>query len=80
MKQLSVSDFKQRCLELLDSESLSIEPLALTRHNKVVAIVTEPSSFFSESPLRGSVKYSLADGESLESIQFADQWSLANDT
>ena len=74
MNHLNVSEFKQKCLELVDPDKLAIEPILLTRHNRPVAMVVEPKGYFKESKLRGSVTYCLAPGEKLENITFAEEW------
>jgi hypothetical protein len=71
-RSISVSEFKQRCLELMDTDTLRKQPLAVSRRGKVVAIVSAPDE--TASPLlEGSVKILKKDWET---TGFTTDWQL----
>lgn len=59
-KQITATQFKARCLRLLDEVAESGETLVVTKRGRPVARV-EPSA--PRPDLRGSVKYALSDEE-----------------
>jgi len=72
---ISVSEFKQRCLELIQPEKLRRQPLRISRRGKIVAIVSAPiDNDFENKPLKGSVKI-LKPG--WETVNFVDDWNLS---
>lgn len=73
MKELSVSEFKQKCLRLLTNETLKESSLSISRRGKIVAIVSSPSSSNEETTLKGSVQFLKKDWES---AKFTDEWVL----
>ena len=65
-RTLSATQFKARCLALLDDVAASRRPLLVTKHGKpvarVVAIDDEPS-------LEGSVRFLVDDDELVEPLE-----------
>ena len=65
-RTLSATQFKARCLALLDDVAASRRPLVVTKHGKpvarVVAIDDEPS-------LEGSVRFLVDDDELVEPLE-----------
>lgn len=43
MEEISISEFKAKCLALLDEVNKTKKPLRVTRHGKVIADVVPPS-------------------------------------
>ena len=59
MKQLSATEFKARCLALLENVRRTGEPVEITRHGKPVARIvpcTKDSAGFI-NPLKGSILF-----------------------
>ncbi|MBZ5597775.1 MAG: type II toxin-antitoxin system Phd/YefM family antitoxin [Acidobacteriia bacterium] len=44
MKEVAISEFKAKCLDLLDQVQKTRKPLRITRHGKPVAEVVPPTS------------------------------------
>lgn len=59
MKQLSATEFKAKCLALLDTVKRTREPVEITRHGKPVARIvpctSKPEKFV--NPLKGSIRF-----------------------
>ncbi len=70
-KKINITEFKQRCLELLQPERLKIAPLEVTRHGRVVALVHATQSK-NKIKLKNSVKYLSGD---IAEITFEKEWS-----
>jgi prevent-host-death family protein len=43
MQEISISEFKAKCLALIEEVSKTKKPLRITRHGKVVAEIVAPS-------------------------------------
>ena len=59
MKQLSATEFKAKCLAMLDNVQRTREPVEITRHGKPVARivpVTKDAGDF-VNPLKGSIRF-----------------------
>jgi prevent-host-death family protein len=56
MKEVAISDFKARCLSLLDQVQKTKKPLRITRFGKPVAEVIPPSHDTSGDDWIGSMK------------------------
>jgi prevent-host-death family protein len=59
-REITASQFKARCLRLLDEVAESGEPLVVTKHGRPVARVVPPLGV---DDLRGSVKINMSDEE-----------------
>lgn len=60
MKTITASQFKARCLRLLDEVAETGEPLVITKHGRPVARLEPPAR---PKDLRGSAKLHLPDEE-----------------
>lgn len=60
MKEITATQFKARCLRLLDEVAETGQPLVITKHGRPVARV-EPAA--RREDLRGSVKQLVSDDE-----------------
>lgn len=59
MKQLTATEFKAKCLAILDNVQRTREPAVITRHGKPVARIvpiTHDSADF-VNPLKGSIRF-----------------------
>ena len=56
MKEVAISEFKAKCLALLDEVSKTKKPLRVTRRGKPVAEVVPPSPAQNREKLFGSMK------------------------
>lgn len=54
MKQVSISEFKAKCVSLIEKVNKTKEPLRITRHGKPVAEIVPPSSTARKGKLIGS--------------------------
>jgi prevent-host-death family protein len=60
MREITATQFKARCLRLLDEVAETGEPLVITKHGRAVARLEPPAR---PSDLRGSAKLHLSDEE-----------------
>lgn len=72
-KTLSVSAFKQQCLELLNDQKLREQPITVSRRGKPVAVISAPDMPQASASLIGSVRFLKPQWES---ANFADDWLL----
>ena len=56
MEEVSISEFKAKCLALLEQVRKTRQPLRITRHGKPVAEVVPPSPVVDRSAWIGSMK------------------------
>ena len=69
MKSVSVTEFKSRCLDLLDEVQRSRRAIVITRYGKALAKIVPPTSARHVSnPLKGSV---LFQGDLISPISLA---------
>lgn len=54
MQEISISEFKAKCLALIDEVNKTKKPLRITRHGKVVAEVVPPAPAFRGRKFLGS--------------------------
>lgn len=60
LREITASQFKARCLRLLDEVAESGETLVITKHGRPVARVEPP---LRPDDLRGSIKFNISDDE-----------------
>ena len=60
MREITATQFKARCLRLLDEVAETGEPLVITKHGRAVARLEPPVR---AADLRGSAKLDLSDEE-----------------
>lgn len=56
MEEVSISEFKAKCLALLEQVNKTKKPLRITRHGKPVAEVTPPTAVADRAAWIGSMK------------------------
>jgi prevent-host-death family protein len=77
MRSVAVSEFKARCLALLEDVARTGEPLLVTRRGKPLARVTPSGNVAAARPqdtLRGSVTYA---GDVVEPVFPVTAWNAA---
>jgi prevent-host-death family protein len=59
MKDVTATEFKSRCLALIDEVHRTRHPLRITRHGKPVAEIVPPSAVADQdsNPLKGSILF-----------------------
>lgn len=60
LREITATQFKARCLRLLDEVAESGETLVITKHGRPVARVEPPMR---PDDLRGSIKFNISDDE-----------------
>jgi len=70
MRQISVSEFKARCLGLLDEVATTGEPIVVTKRGTPIAQVT---SLEPNAPLEGGVTFLVDDHELLAALSDWDE-------
>ncbi|HXR31737.1 MAG TPA: type II toxin-antitoxin system Phd/YefM family antitoxin [Solirubrobacterales bacterium] len=63
LREISASQFKARCLRLLDEVAETGETLVITKHGRPVARVEPP---LRADDLQGSVKFDISDDELID--------------
>lgn len=63
---ISVTEFKAKCLEILREVNEDHVSYIITKHNKVVAEVNPPQSVDQENPLKGTILY---EGDLISSVE-----------
>ena len=59
MEEVSISEFKAKCLALLEQVNKTKQPLRITRHGKPVAEVVPPTAVVDRAALFGSMRNSI---------------------
>jgi prevent-host-death family protein len=80
MEEVSISEFKAKCLALLDQVNKTKKPLRITRHGKPVAEVVPPSSVLDRSAWIGSMKGRMEIlGDIISPASDEDEWEALRD-
>ncbi len=79
MIEVSISEFKARCLALLEQVRTTHEPIRVTRHGKPVAEVVPPSPAVDRSKWMGSLKDSKIIGDIISPANDKDEWKALRD-
>jgi prevent-host-death family protein len=80
MDQISISEFKAKCLALLEQVNKTKKPLRITRHGKPVAEVVPPSSVQDRSAWIGSMKDRMEIlGDIISPAADEDEWEVLRD-
>jgi prevent-host-death family protein len=81
MEEVSISEFKAKCLALLDQVNKTKKPLRITRHGKPVAEVVPPSSSVQDrSAWIGSMKGRMEIlGDIISPASDEDEWEALRD-
>jgi prevent-host-death family protein len=80
VKQVAISEFKAKCLSLLEQVQRTREPLRITRHGKAVAEVVPTREEIGREAMFGSMKGSITIlGDILSPADDADDWEVLRD-
>ena len=80
MEEISISEFKAKCLALLEQVRRTRKPLRITRHGKPVAEVNPPSREFSRADMAGSLKGKTRIlGDIISPATEEDEWEVLRD-
>ena len=80
MEEVSISEFKAKCLALLERVNKTKKPLRITRHGKPVAEVVPPSPAEDRSAWIGSMKGRMEIlGDIISPAADEDEWEVLRD-
>jgi prevent-host-death family protein len=80
MEEVSISEFKAKCLALLEQVRKTKKPLRITRHGKPVAEVVPPSVVHDRAAWIGSLKDSvIIKGDIISPANDEDEWEVLRD-
>jgi prevent-host-death family protein len=77
MTEVSISEFKAKCLALLEQVRRTRQPIRITRHGKPVAEVVPPAPPFDRAAWIGSMKDSMEIvGDIMSPANDEDEWEV----
>jgi prevent-host-death family protein len=80
MKEVSISEFKAKCLALLETVRRTRQPIRITRHGKPVAEVVPPTALQDRASWIGSLKDSIIfKGDIISPANDEDEWEVLRD-
>jgi prevent-host-death family protein len=80
MEEISISEFKAKCLALLEQVNKTKKPLRITRHGKPVAEVIPPAPIVDRAAWIGSMKDSMEIvGDIISPANDEDEWEVLRD-
>ncbi len=80
MEEIPISEFKAKCLALLEQVRKSKQPIRITRHGKPVAEVVPPSPVADRSAWIGSMKGRMKIlGDIISPAADEDEWEVMRD-
>jgi prevent-host-death family protein len=80
MEEISISEFKAKCLALLEQVNKTKKPLRITRHGKPVAEVVPPSPVVDRLAWIGSMKGQMEIlGDIISPASDEDEWEVLRD-
>jgi prevent-host-death family protein len=80
MQEVAISEFKAKCLALLDQVSKTKKPIRVTRFGKPVADVMPPASVQGRAAWIGSMKDSMEIvGDIISPANEEDEWEALRD-
>jgi len=80
MVEVPISEFKAKCLALLEQVRRTRQPLRITRHGKPVAEVIPPSASVDRAKWIGSMKGKIKIERDIVSPAFArEEWEMLRD-
>lgn len=80
MEEIPISQFKAKCLALLEQVRKTKKPIRITRHGKPVAEVVPPSAVQDRSSWIGSMKGSVEIlGDIISPASDEDEWEALRD-
>jgi prevent-host-death family protein len=80
MEEIAISEFKAKCLALLERVRKTRKPICITRHGTPVAEVVPPSSIANRAAWIGSMKDSVEIlGDIISPANEASEWEVLRD-
>ncbi len=79
MVNIPISEFKAKCLALLEQVRRTRQPIRITRHGKPVAEIVPPSPTVDRAKLIGSMKDSKILGDIISPANDEDEWEVLRD-
>ena len=80
MIEIAISEFKAKCLALLEQVRRTRQPIRITRHGKPVAEVVPPAPAVDRSSMFGSMKDSITiKGDIISPADEEDDWEVLHD-
>ncbi len=79
MIEVAISEFKAKCLALLEQVRRTRQPTRITRHGKPVAEVVPPAPVLDRSSMFGSIKDSKILGDIISPADDEDDWEVLRD-
>jgi prevent-host-death family protein len=76
---IPISEFKAKCLSLLEQVRRTRKPIRVTRHGKPVAEIVPPSPTADRAKLIGSMKDSKILGDIISPANDEDEWEVLRD-
>ena len=80
MEEIAISEFKAKCLAILERVRKTRKPIRITRHGKPVADVVPPAPVFDRAAWIGSMKDSMKiTGDIISPATDEDEWEALRD-
>jgi prevent-host-death family protein len=79
MTEVPISEFKAKCLALLEQVRRTRQPILITRHGKPVAEVIPPTAIVDRAAWIGSMKDSKIIGDIISPANDEDEWEVLRD-
>ena len=80
MQEVPISEFKAKCLALLERVRSTKKPIRVTRHGKPVAEVVPPTTVEERASWIGSMKHSLKiKGDIISPANDENEWEVLRD-
>lgn len=80
MKEIAISEFKAKCLALLERVEKTKQPIRITRHGKPVAEVVPAAPMVDRAALMGSMRNSIEIlGDIISPASDEDEWEALRD-
>jgi prevent-host-death family protein len=80
IEEISISEFKAKCLALLEQVRKTKKPLRITRHGKPVADVVPPAPVVDHTAWIGSMKGKMEIlGDIISPASDEDEWEVLRD-
>lgn len=80
MKEVAISEFKAKCLAILEQVRTTRQPIRVIRHGKPVAEIVPPSPAVDRSAWIGSLEGSMKFlGDIISPASDADEWEVLRD-
>jgi len=80
MQEIAISEFKAKCLALLERVEKTKQPIRITRHGKPVAEVVPAAPMVDRAALMGSMRNSIKIlGDIISPASDEDEWEALRD-